>query len=174
MIAPCLMSAKHVAIRKFKGNYGAIAQAIDGYILEYFLFSMITIVLVNDPIYTFRWADIGVGMVAGVLMSVGRALLAVAIQIGIAAAAQSLMSTHAVWQAFWGVVIGGQIITWLQGLGVGLSILGVIVISCIKLIINKLFPAKKAPEGEKTENKVADSTGVPASPPDSNDSPKKE
>ena len=25
MIAPCLMSTKHVVIRKFKGNYGAIS-----------------------------------------------------------------------------------------------------------------------------------------------------
>jgi len=25
MVAPCLMSTKHVTIRKFKGNYGAIA-----------------------------------------------------------------------------------------------------------------------------------------------------
>lgn len=73
------MTTKHVVIRKFKGNYGAIAQAIDGYILEYFLFSMITIVLVNDPIYTFRWADLGVGMAAGVLMCIGRALLAKAV-----------------------------------------------------------------------------------------------
>jgi hypothetical protein len=74
---------------------------------------MITIVLCNDPSYTFRWADLGVGMAAGTLMCIGRGLLAVAVQIGIAAAAQSLMSTHAIWQAFWSVVIGGQIITWL-------------------------------------------------------------
>lgn len=103
---------------------------------------MITIVLVNDPIYTFRWADLGIGLAAGVLMCVARALLAVAVQIGIAAAAQALNSTHAVWQAFWGVVIGGQMITWLQGLGVGLSLLGVVVISCIKLIINVICPPK--------------------------------
>jgi len=45
-------------------------------------------------------------------------------------------------------------------LGVGLSLLGVIVISCIKLIMNKIFPAKKKIESEKTENKVADSTAV--------------
>lgn len=84
------------------------------------------------------------------------------------------MSTHAIWQAFWSAVIGGQMITWLQGLGMGLSLLGVFVISCIMLIINKFFPAKKTPEGEKTENKVADESGIPASRPESQDSPKDE
>lgn len=160
------MSTKHVTLRKFKGNYGAIAQAIDGYILEYFLYCMITIVLVNDPIYTFKWSDLGVGMAAGVLYCISRCFLAIAVQIGIAAPAQALNATHAVHQAFWGVVIGGQTIAWLQGLGIALSLLGVFVISCIKLIIGKFCPPKKKTEGEKTENKVVEITGLPESPPD--------
>lgn len=79
MIAPCLMSTKHVIIRKFKGNYDAVSQSIDGFILEYALFSFITILLVNDVNYTFRWVDLAVGTAAGILMCFGRGFVAIAV-----------------------------------------------------------------------------------------------
>lgn len=40
MIAPCLMSTKHATIRYFKGNYDPISQAIDGFLIEYSIFSI--------------------------------------------------------------------------------------------------------------------------------------
>jgi hypothetical protein len=78
-IPPCLMSTKHFAVRKFKENYGAIAQSIDGFVLEYFLFSCITILLMNDDSYSFSWRDLGVGTGAGVLMCFGRTFISIAV-----------------------------------------------------------------------------------------------
>ena len=152
MIASVLMTIKQVTIKKFRANYPAKSQAIDGFILEYFLYCMMSISLFNSPDYTFTWADQWIGLAAGVLYCISRTLLAIAAQIGIAAAAQALNATHAIHQAFWGVVIGGQTISWLQGVGVGLTVLGVIIISAIKMIIDKFCRPKKT---EETQNKVS-------------------
>lgn len=89
MIAPVFMSTKHVIIRKFKGSYGAISQSIDGFILEYLMFSVITVLLLttDDDEYEFRWMDMLVATGAGLLMCLGRTFIAIAVQKGTAAPA---------------------------------------------------------------------------------------
>ena len=81
MAAPVFMSTKHVCIKLFKANYEAIPQAIDGFLLEYTLFSFITIYLLtkSDDEYEFKWLDFAVGTGAGCLMCTGRALIAYAV-----------------------------------------------------------------------------------------------
>jgi drug/metabolite transporter (DMT)-like permease len=75
-------------------------------------------------------------------MSMGRILINIAVVAGIAAASQSLMSTHAVWQTFWGAILAGQVITWLQGLGIALAILAVSTIGLLKMVLDKLNKTK--------------------------------
>lgn len=55
MLAPCLMSTKHVIIRMFKGNYDPISQAIDGILIESFLYSIIAFFLLQDPNFDFTF-----------------------------------------------------------------------------------------------------------------------
>ena len=87
MLAPLLMSTKHVVIRKYKGNYDAVTQSIDSFIPEYFVLSCITWFLLQHPSYEFTWTSFAIGTFAGILMSIGRILIAIAISEGIAAAA---------------------------------------------------------------------------------------
>jgi hypothetical protein len=81
----------------YKDNYGAVSQSIDGCILEYSLFSFVTILLMNDENYLPSWRDLAMGTLAGILMCFGRTLIGIAVIEGIAAPAQSLNSTHATW-----------------------------------------------------------------------------
>ena len=55
MIAPIIMSLKHVVIRMYKGSYDPISQAIDGFLIEYALMSVATFSLVNDPNIKLSW-----------------------------------------------------------------------------------------------------------------------
>ncbi len=45
MIAPCLVSAKHIIIRMYKGNYDPMSQAIDGILVENFIYSIVAMFL---------------------------------------------------------------------------------------------------------------------------------
>lgn len=152
-IAPVLMSSKHVCVRYFvkKSNYGAAAQAIDGFIIEYTLLSLIAVADPGD----FEFNDYLVATSAGFLMSAGRLFINIAVAIGIAGVAQSLMSMHAVWQTLWGILFASQAITWLQGVGFGFAISGLFCIGFLKLIVDRC--SKKAePAAQKIELPAAD------------------
>jgi drug/metabolite transporter (DMT)-like permease len=80
--APILMSAKHVCVRFFKAKftYGPVAQAVDGFLVEYALFSLIAIA---DP-GEFQFKDYLVATGAGILMCSARVFINVGVAIGIA------------------------------------------------------------------------------------------
>lgn len=87
LIAPVLMSSKHVIIRKYKGNYDAFSQAVDSSVLEYGAFTFIFIFLVNSEDYQFTWSDFWIGTGAGILLQIARVFIAIAVSQGIASCA---------------------------------------------------------------------------------------
>lgn len=138
LVAPVLITTKHFFARLFKKDYDAMWQVIDGLCVEYIAFSVLFYYLTQKPDYELTWSNFFLGTFASVLMSMGRILINMAVVAGIAAASQSLMSTHAVWQTFWGAILAGQVITWLQGLGIALAILAVSTIGLLKMVLDKL------------------------------------
>jgi len=146
MGGPVLMSTRHVVIKYFGGCYEAWAMCIDSFIIEYAMFIPITVLLLNSEEYEFAWMDFVIGTGAGVIICIGRIGISVAVQKGIASCSQSLMSTHGVWQAIWSAVIASQWITWLQGLGLALSMLGVFTIGFVQYFLDYLQKQKASPK----------------------------
>ena len=145
MIAPCLMSCKHVVIRMYKGSYDPISQAVDGFLIEYSLLSVITYILVQDNTFDFTFNVFLTGTTAGCFMCVSRILLAIAIAVGIAGPAQSLNSTHGIHQSMWSLIVDGQSITLLQVFGLVLALAGVGIISSVNYVLT-LFKKKSHKE----------------------------
>ena len=114
LVAAVLMTTKHLIIRLFnKTGYAAFDQAVDSAILEGILTSFLLIPLFKQYSFTFEWTDLAWGSLAGFLMTAGRILIAIAVAEGIAGPAQSLMSTHALYQALWTAIFASQPLTTL-------------------------------------------------------------
>ena len=107
MLAPCFMSTKHVIIRMFKGNYDPISQAIDGILIESFLYSIIALFLLKDPNFDFTFQVFLTGTLSGCLRFTSVVLISIAVAVGLAGPAQSLMSTHGMHQAIWSLIVDG-------------------------------------------------------------------
>jgi drug/metabolite transporter (DMT)-like permease len=113
LIAPLLMSSKHFMIRRFKPNYKPMDQAMDGFIMEYFCFSMLAIYLFVDGEIPMNARTLLLGMASGCLSSLGRLCIAIAVAVGIAGPAQALMATHSLHQTMWSVFLDGQGLSFL-------------------------------------------------------------
>lgn len=137
-VSACLMSTKHMFIRLYKSGYSGIDMGIDSAICEFFLLSFFFIPLYFRDDYDFQWIDLAIGAAAGVLISSGRILISVSIAIGLAGPAQALMSTHALWQAVWSAIIGGQTLTLMQILALGFGLLGVFSMSYFDHLATKM------------------------------------
>lgn len=88
--------------------------------------------------FTIGWRELGIGAAAGTLIGLGRLFIAIGVSIGLAAPAQSLMSTHSLHQAFWSAAIGGQALDLLQFLGLGFGLCGVFSISYVDHLASKM------------------------------------
>jgi hypothetical protein len=94
MLAPCCMSTKHVIIRMYKGNYDPMSQAIDGVLIESVIYSVIACFLIQDPNFNFTFQIFLTGTLGSCLRGTAVVLIAIAVGVGLAGPAQSLMSTH--------------------------------------------------------------------------------
>jgi glucose uptake protein GlcU len=112
MLAPVLMSSKHFIIRKFKDAYDPFTQTIDGFIIEYTIFSLFAIYLGihGEPDLSAR--NLIIGTIAGLFYSVSRINMSMAVAIGIAGPAQAMISTHALYQTMWSAVLDGQAVSF--------------------------------------------------------------
>ena len=98
-----LMSTKHFIIRLYSkgGGYSGFDQSLDASILEGTIMCFFLIPLLRNSDFVFTWLDLSRGTLAGIGMTLGRILIAIAVAEGIAGPAQALMSTHALWQSLW-------------------------------------------------------------------------
>ena len=87
---------------------------------------------------TIRLQELLIGGVAGILISSGRILISIGVSLGLAGPAQSLMSTHALHQAFWSAMVAGQALSLPQLLGLLLGLLAVCSISYFDHLANKI------------------------------------
>ena len=71
-------------------------------------------------------------------MAVSRTLLCIAVAVGLAGPAQSLMATHSLHQAVWSAALDGQMLSFWQLLGLAFGLMGVAVISTIDTVIDKI------------------------------------
>ena len=94
LTSACLMSLKHLFIRLFKSNYSGVDMGVDSSLLEYAILCLFLIPLSNE--LDIGWKELGIGCVAGILICLGRILISITISIGLAAPAQSLISTQAI------------------------------------------------------------------------------
>jgi len=149
--APWTMSIKQVFIRMYMKEYPPLLQGLDSMILEYGLFCIGTILLVKDEEFYFTWRVFGIGAVAGIMIGLGRIFVAMAVAVGIAAAVQALMSTHALHQTLWSTIVDGQSFTTLQALGLMFGLLGVFTLSAVNYFVEQAIHNKnvKAKAAEK-------------------------
>ncbi len=89
-----MMSTKHLLIRLYKKTYSGIDQGIDSSVLEFILYSFFLIPLAMQDDFTLGAKELAIGAVAGTLICAGRIMISIGVSIGLAAPAQSLMSTH--------------------------------------------------------------------------------
>ena len=76
------MSTKHLFIRMFKTNYSGVDMGIDSSIIEYALFLFFLSPLSQE--LAIGWREIGIGCIAGVLICLGRILIAIGVSNGLA------------------------------------------------------------------------------------------
>jgi len=107
LMSALLMSTKHLFIRLYKSNYSGVDQGIDTSMIEFGLYMLLFIPLLNNPEVNLTYTDMLIGGIAGCLVALGRILISVAVSIGLAGPAQSLMSTHALHQSFWSAIVAG-------------------------------------------------------------------
>jgi hypothetical protein len=138
MLAPLLMSSKHFIIRKFQKEYDPFSQTIDGFIIEYSFFTCLAVYLgfYGAPDLSLR--NLIIGTIAGLLFSLARINMSMAIALGIAGPAQALISTHSLYQTMWSAVLDGQALTFWQLSGIAFGLLGVFVMTCIDTLIKRL------------------------------------
>ena len=97
------MSTRQFCIRKYKGAYTPFANGLDAAILKNVILLSSTIMLTfyrdnyeHTKDFSWTWRTIIIGAISGTLMDAGSLLVGIAAAIGIAAAAQALMSTHSI------------------------------------------------------------------------------
>ena len=81
-------------------------MGIDASMFQFFLLSFFLIPLSNK--FDYDWTDIIIGSIAGILICSGYICISIGVSKGLAGPAGALMSTHAIHQAFWSMVIAGQ------------------------------------------------------------------
>ncbi len=69
----------------------------DAAILEFLVLTLFLIPLSKNDEFTITWADLGIGMAAGMLMCLGRIFVTIGVAVGLAGPAEALMSTHALY-----------------------------------------------------------------------------
>ena len=95
LFSAIMMSTKHLLIRLYKKTFSGIAQGIDSSILEFILYSVFLIPLAQQEDFTLGIRELAIGAAAGTLIGSARIMISIGVSIGLAAPAQSLMSTHA-------------------------------------------------------------------------------
>ena len=138
VMSALLMSTKHLFIRLYQSNYSGIDQGVDTTLIEFGLYLVLFIPLLSNPDVNLTYQDMVIGSIAGCLIALARILLCYAISNGLAGPAQSLMSTHALHQAFWSAIVAGQKLTLLQYLGLLFGLAGVTSISVFDHFANKI------------------------------------
>ena len=138
LVSAMFMSTKHLFVRMYKKNYSGLDQGIDSSILEFALYMFFFIPLSQNADFEIGFREILIGGVAGCLICLGRIFISIGVSVGLAAPAQSLMSTHALHQAFWSAAVAGQALTLFQYLGLACGLLGVFSISYFDHLANKI------------------------------------
>ena len=126
--AGVFMSIKHLFIRLYKANYSGLDMGVDATMFEFAICCFFWFPLSSTD---FRpdLTQVIIGIIAGCLMSLARVFISVAVSIGLAAPANSLMTTHSIHQSCWSAAIGGQTLSPLQILGLIFGLVGVFSIS---------------------------------------------
>ena len=149
--APWTMSIKQVIIRWYMKDYPPLLLSLDSMVLENGVFCIATILLVKGEEFDYTWQVFGIGAAAGIMIGLGRILMAIAVAVGIAAPAQALMSTHALYQTMWSTVLDGQSFTTLQALGIMFGFLGVFTISAVNYLVEYAIHNKNVKAADKQE-----------------------
>jgi hypothetical protein len=132
MVGAVFMTTRHLFIRKFKGTYAPFSIGLDTAILHNITLMISSVILTTtDHQKDFSWTlrTFLLGAISGTLMDAGVILVGIASCLGIAAAAQALMSTHAIHQTFWSAMVDKQAVNLLETFGLALGVVGVVVIS---------------------------------------------
>ena len=135
---PAVVSTQHFLIRKYKPQYDGISQALDAAILEFLVLTFFLIPLSNNPDFTITWKDLGLGMIAGLLMCLGRVFVTIGVAVGLAGPAEALMSTHALYQSVLTAIFDSQPLSLLEVLGVVLGLVGVFFMAFLDTCVEKL------------------------------------
>jgi len=88
--APWTMSLKQIFIRKYSSGYPPLDQGIDSGLLEYSLYNICTIILLQREDFAFTWEMFWIGGLAGMLICMSRTFICVAVVEGIAGPVQAL------------------------------------------------------------------------------------
>ena len=137
IMAAICMSTKHVFIKLYKSFYSGVDLGVDATIFEFLICTFFLIPLLQEPDFEYGQKEIIVGSIAGMLVALGRVFISIGVSEGLAAPAQALMSTHALWQAGWSAAVAGQALSLLQILGLILGVIGVFSISFLDALVSK-------------------------------------
>ena len=98
ILAAISMSTKHVFIKLYKGFYSGADLGVDATIFEFSICCFLLIPLLSEEAdFEYGPKEVIVGSIAGMLVALGRVFISIAVSAGLAAPAQALMSTHALW-----------------------------------------------------------------------------
>ena len=112
-------------------------MGVDASMVEFALLAFFLIPLCQEEGFTPGLEELAIGSIAGILICSGRICISIGVSEGLAGPAQSLMSTHALHQAFWSAVVAGQALNLLQSFGLALGLCGVFSISFLDHLANK-------------------------------------
>ena len=84
-------------------------------------------------------------------MALGRIFISIAVSEGLAAPANSLMTTNSLHQAAWSAILAGQALTFLQLLGLIFSIVGVFSISYFDHLASKIVKQREMKKAREQE-----------------------
>ena len=101
-----LLSTKHLFIRLYKANYSGIDMGIDASMCEFFLLFCLFISPLSQ-VLAIGWREVLIGSAAGILIGSARICMAIGVSTGLAAPANALNSTLALYQAFWSAMLAG-------------------------------------------------------------------
>lgn len=94
--------------------------------------------LSSNSDFTIEPIDMLLGTVAGALMCTARVLIAIAFAIGLAAPAEALISTAALYQTLYSAIFAEQSLNLLQTLGLLFGVAGVFFLAFLDECVNRI------------------------------------